>query len=298
MKEDIMRRTRLIGAFLLTAVAGFIISGFAKSLPVNGVVKAEATNQPIDSAMIVLFEGSLSMSTMPTTFDTIFTNKDGTFQKTITITDTAKGLISAVYKTGYLAKTAFKPFITGIPNSVDLGTILLKTIADAKDTLQVKGLVVDSITKQPLQNALIVITSGLIGDITIDSIVTGADGRFNEKIPYIKNSPLFNEMIYFASKTDYQPKGGRKAIPANEIVDLGTIELYNPNIAIKNTVIKLIQGEPTHVAVYTLNGKMIYKGTTALFQKALNGLSSSQQLIIRYYRNDMLVGELKGVSIK
>jgi len=293
-----MRHAKIIRAFLVTVIAGLLFSVYGKTLPVNGVVKAASNNQPIDSAMVVLFEGSLSMSTMPSTFDTIFTNKDGTFQKTITISDTAGGMISAVYKTGYLAKTAFKPFITGIPNSVDLGTILLKSTADAKDTLGVKGLVIDSITKQPLQNAVVVITSGLIGDITIDSIVTGADGRFNEKIPYIKNSPLFNEMIYFASKTDYQPKGGRKAIPANEIVDLGTIELYNPNIAIKNTVIKLIQGEPTHVAVYTLNGKMIYKGTTALFQKALNGLSSSQQLIIRYYRNDMLVGELKGVSIK
>ena len=284
--------------FIFAVLAGFIISGFAKTLPVKGVVKAEATNLPIDSAMVVLFEGSPSMSTMPSTFDTIFTKSDGTFQKTITISDTAGGLISGVYKTGYLAKTAFKLFVTGIPNSVDLGTILLKTIADAKDTLQVKGLVIDSITKQPLQDAIIVVTSGLIGDITIDSIPTGADGRFDEKIPYIKNSPLFNEMIYIASKTGYVTKGGRKAIPQNQIVDLGTIELYNPNIAIKNTVIKLIRSKPTHVAIYTLNGKMIYKGTIAHYRQALDRLSSSQQLVIRYYRNDMLIGELKGVSIQ
>lgn len=285
-------------SFLCAVIAGFFIAGYAKSLPVNGVVKAEGTNKPIDSAMVVLFEGSMSMTGAPATFDTVFTKADGTFQKTITISDTAKGMISAVYKTGYLAKTAFKPFLTGIPNSVDLGTILLKTTADAKDTLQVKGLVIDSITKQPLENAIIVVTSGLLGDISIDSISTGADGRFNEKIPYIKNSPLFNEMIYFASKTDYAQKGGRKAIPANEIVDLGTIELVKQSIQIKNPFIKLIQIKPTHIAVYTVHGKMLHRGRITEYPKVMNKLSSSQQLVIRYYRNDVLVEESKGVNIK
>lgn len=273
---------------------------FAKEVTVKGTVKAAATNQPVPQAMVVLFGGTMDMSTMPDTMDTVITENDGTFELTITVTENANVLFSGAHKEGFLAKTAMKPYLLlPMPTQINLGDILLKTIADAKDTLTISGSVIDSITKDPIAGAKIRVTSGLIGDITIDSLTSGADGKFVGRIPYIPStSPLFNAIFYGAEKDEYTPKGDTAGIPSNEIIDLGAIELVKINIAVRYPFKRLNKLQPTHIAVYSLNGKLLYEGLYSKI-KIFNLLrTSNRHLIVRYYRNDKLLGTIKDLYLQ
>ena len=276
-------------------------AAFAKDVTVSGTVKADATGQPIDEATVILFGGTLDMSSMPDSVDTFYTGSDGTFEKTITVPDNANILFYGGSKEGYLAKTAINQYLlTPMPTEIDVGDILLKTIDEAQDTLYVSGNVVDSLTQDPLPDVKIRITSGLIGDITVDSLFSDAQGEFEGKIPYIPStSPLFNAIFYGAEKDEYTPKNDTAGIPDNEIIDLGTIELVKINIAIKYYPLqKLTMLQPTHIAVYSLNGKLIYEGPFS-DKKVLNIVNTAnQQVLIRYYRSNKLLGVIKNVQLK
>ncbi len=273
---------------------------YAKDVTVSGTVKADATGQPISEAMVTAFGASLDMSSMPDSIDTIVTGSDGTFEMTITVADNANVLFYGGFKDGYLAKTDIKQYILQpMPTAVNVGDILLKTMADATDTLQVSGTVVDSITREPLPNTKIRVTSGLIGDITIDSLTSDAQGNFEGKIPYIPGTnPLFKAIFYAAEKDGYVPKGDTAGIPDNEIIDLGTIELVENTNPIKHNLqpIKILQ--PTHVAVYSVQGKLLYKGLINNYSIPNKLKTSNQQIIVRYYRNNKLLGVIKNLQLK
>jgi hypothetical protein len=288
----------LICLFLILLI--FSHAGFTKDVTVSGTVKAAATNEPINEASVALFGGTLDMSTIPDSIDTVFTGSDGTFEATITVPENANILFYGAHKEGYLAKTDIKQYLlTPMPTEIDVGDILLKTIDDAKDTLRVSGTVVDSITQEPLSDVKIRVTSGLIGDITIDSLTSDAQGKFDGKIPYIPGTnPLFKAIFYSAEKDGYIPKGDTAGIPDNEIIDLGTIELVEENIAIKYPIQKFKMQQPTHIAVYSMNGKLIYEGPFN-HQKVFDILNTAnQQVLIRYYRNNKLLGVIKDLQLK
>lgn len=296
-----MKKLISVQTYLALIIILFSHAAFTKDVTVSGIVKAAATSQTISEATVMLFGGTMDMSSIPDTMDTVFTGSDGTFEKTITVPEDATILFYGASKEGYLAKTDIKQYLlTPMPTEIDVGDILLKTIDEAKDTLYVSGAVVDSITQDPLPDVKIRITSGLIGDITIDSLMSDAQGEFEGKIPYIPGtSPLFNAISYGAEKDEYTPKGDTAGIPDNGIIDLGTIELVKVNIAIKYYPIqKLKMLRPTHIAVYSVNGKLIYEGPFN-DHKVFDILNTAnQQVLIKYHRNNKLLGVIKDLYLK
>ncbi len=292
----ISRKTGLMCIFVIVSICYSIL--FAKEVKVSGFVKTFSNNQPIDSAMVVIFETDLSMSSAPSSFDTTFSQTNGAFNMVITVSDTCKMLVYAAYKPGFLAKSATRMFLLQpVPNDLKLGEIKLKTIDDAKDTLQVKGKTVDSLTSEAIADALLVITSGLIGDITIDSVRSGTNGEFDTKIPFIPSSGLFNSMIYLASKDEYEPKQGMQDIPQNRVVDLGTVKMYKIGNPIKNPYQILYNAKPNQVKIYAINGKLLYTGSIDRATIKSAKFVTNQQVIVRYFKDNKLIGTLKNVLI-
>lgn len=264
----------------------------AKEVLVTGTVKSFATNEVIESAAVFALGASLTMTTIPDSVDTFFTDSNGSFSKTITVPDGSDVLVYGAQKEGYLIKNELQMyFIIGIPDQVDLGDIFLKTLGDATDTLEIIGSVIDSISKEPVAEANVLLTSGAFGDITIDTVKTDNNGNFEANLPFIPsdNGALFNFMLYNVSKELYASKGDTAGISSDNTVDIGAIEIVKINTPVTPIFNHISRFAPTHFSVYTLQGKKIHSGSMSKFAKLKKSDFSNQQLIIKFFRNDNLV---------
>lgn len=283
-------------SFIAIILIAFCVS--AKDVVVSGTVKSFATEEPIPTAAVFAVGMNLTAITMPDSVDTFYTDLNGNFSITIQVKDDDNIMISGALKEGYLVKTDLEMYFLGsIPAQVDLGDILLKTTADATDTLEVSGSVIDSINKIPVPNAKVVLTSGVIGDITIDSLFTNEIGEFVAKLPYIPgDNAMFNFMIYNVSEDLYIAKGDTATIPSNKEIDLGVIELVRINTPITPLLKNLSKLVPTHFSLYSLRGMKIYSGTINEFENLNKIKFSNQQFIIKYFKNDILIGTEKIIN--
>ncbi len=295
-----MKRAIFTQASLFFIVSIFLTSASAGEVKVSGSVKEFASNQPVPSAAVFALSANLNMSTIPDTMDTFYTESDGTFEYVITAKDDDRILIYGAQKESFLIKSEMKNYLlSSIPAQVDLGDILLKKPDDAKDTLEIKGAVVDSVTQAPLPDAKVIVTSGVIGDISVDSFTTDAQGTFVGKLPYIPGSNiLFNFLFFNATKDNYDPKSDTANIPSNEIVDLGTIELNRNNTSIVFPSNKFTTVRPTHIALFSLQGKRIYYGPIEACNLLKKTEISNQQVIVRCFRNEKLIGTVKNLQLE
>lgn len=286
-----MRKVNQIVLFLLICTT-FI---FAKDVLVKGTVKSFATGDVIDGAAVFALGINMTAMAIPDSVDTFYTNASGYFEKTIQVEDGDNTLIFGAQKENYLVKTDMKAYLfTSIPSEVDLGDVLLKTIDDASDTLKVSGVVLDSITNLPVSGATVMITSGVIGDITIDSLTTNDNGEFQGAMPYIPGeNALFNFLLYSVSKDKYNTKADTSNISENGIIDLGDIfisPIITPITKIFNNGLSI---KPTHFTVYSLQGKKIYSGTMRSYARFKKSDFSNQQFIIKYFKNGNLLAAEK-----
>ncbi len=267
----------------------------AKDVLVTGTVKSYATGDPIANAAVFAIGANLTMTAIPDSVDTFYTDDNGAFSKTIQVLDADNVLAFGAQKDGYLIKTSMIPYIfTPIPTEADLGDILLKTIDDATDTLEVSGVVVDSVTQSPVADASIILTSGVIGDIVIDTFKTDNVGVLDVKMAYIPgDNPMFNFIFYGVSKDLYESVADSATIDQNNSVDLGTVELVKINTPITPIFNHMSSLLPTHFSVYSLQGKKIYSGSLNDFSELKSIKFSNQQFVIRYFRNEHFIGSEK-----
>ncbi len=295
-----MKKILSVQACLLLVVCILLPGASAKEVTISGTVKESATSQPVPTAAVFAIAASLDMGTMPDSVDTFYTETDGTFEIVITAKDDDQILIYGAQKEGFLVRSEMQNYIlTPMPEQVDAGDILLKTTDEAKDTLQIKGVVVDSVTQAPLPGASVIVTSGVVGDISVDSFSTDAQGAFEGKLPYIPGeNSLFNFLFFNAAKESYDSKGDTAGIPENEIVDLGTIEMNPTNTSIALPPKKFTTLKPTHISIFSLQGKRIYCGPVKTCNLLKKQEFSNQQVIVRYFRNEKLVGTAKDMQLK
>lgn len=267
----------------------------AKDVLVTGTVKSYANGDPIPNAAVFAIGASFTMTAIPEDVDTFYTDENGAFSKTIQVSDEDNVLAFGAQKDGYLIKTSIIPYLfTPIPTEADLGDILLKTIDDATDTLKVTGLVVDSATQSPVPDASVILTSGVIGDIAIDTFTADNAGVIDIKMPYIPgDNPMFNFIFYSVSKDLYTSVADSASIQQDGSVDLGTVELVKINTPITQIFNHVSTLAPTHFAVYSIQGKKIYSGSIKDFRELKNIKFSNQQFVIKYYRNENLIGAEK-----
>lgn len=286
IKGSFMKKLKVVISLLILIS---LIS--AKDVLVKGTVKSFATEEPIANAAVSAMGVNMNMAAFPTALDTFFTDETGYFEKTIQVEDSDNILFYGAQKDGYLIKTNMELFIFGgIPAEVNIGDVLLKTIADATDTLEVAGSVIDSLTKEPLVGANVMISSGVVGDITIDSFSTDNDGNFAGKMPYIPGeNALFNFAFYGVSKDQYEAKGDTTAISSDGAINLGEVELVPVNTPIVNIIKNIVNIKPTHFKVYSLQGKEIYSGSMSSFAKLNKKDFSNQQFVIKYFKEKSLV---------
>lgn len=273
----------------------FAVFVSAKDVVITGTVKSFATGDVIASAAVFAFGTDLANLTIPDNVDSFYTDLNGNFSKTIQVADNANVLIYGAQKEGYLIKSVPILYIVSpMPTEVNVGDILLKTIDDATDTLKVDGIVIDSATQDPVSNATVVLASGVIGDITIDTFTTDNAGVLNAKLPYIpSDNPMFNFIFFGVSKELYSSVSDTAAIGQNGSIDLGTIEIVKINTPITPLFASITKLAPTHFSVYSLQGKRIYSGPISTFGKLKRNKFSNQQFIIKYFKNENLIGTEK-----
>ncbi len=180
-----------------------------------------------------------------------------------------------------------------------LGIVVLSN-AQEKDIF-VYGTVVDSLTQEPINGALVILST-INNTFSSDSVTTNTGGTFSNvmKIDSIINTE--SVILYKIIKQDYLTKDGVKGTIVNDSVDLGKLSIYEPNTSVKykgNLIPSPITPSNT-IAIYSMKGQCIYTGTEMNIDKLvhLGIVSRSQPLIVTYKRNDEVLLRKKITSVR
>ena len=263
---------------LRLSMVGFFVSSLiclaaaqnTRTITVTGTVVDSVTGAPVPGALILLVDTnasvlSLDLNTLINSLgtwklDSAFSGDDGSFKCTMGVGTGNLFLIYGVIGRGY----EFYYFLTTIPPlaaTVDLDTIRLKPAdASSKDTITVSGTVLDSITNQPIANALVAM-SGLGGvDTAGNTVLTNADGTFSKQVIITKlNSSSI--VAYIATAVGYTPRVGQ-GTATNKQLDLDPILLSPTGAAVipRGKFSSAAPATADRMSVYTLSGKLLYAG--------------------------------------
>lgn len=293
-----MRQVKLtimsaLGILLLGMFSSAI--GVEKEITVSGTVSDTAGN-PIDSAIILITRDTVSVNP---TFDTIYSGPDGNFSKEIQVNDNAIGVAYAASKRGYETKYGYGQ-ITG--TTCNLGTIVLRKSGSGTRTVHVFGSVYNARTNQPVNQALVILsTSGNIVDPP-DSAYSGTDGAFYKAIEIDSSGigQVAPMLLYRIEKEGFLPAQGREMI-RTDTVDLGKIDIEpNPTSIENGNPISFTVAVPNNISIYSLKGQLIYSGAEMNIDRLvhLGIISKSQPMIISYKLNNNVLFRKKVNPIK
>jgi hypothetical protein len=246
---------------LILAMACISSAQNTRTITVTGTVVDSVTGQPVPGALIVLVDTNtlnLDINALGSLhLDSAFSGTDGTFRYSMTVSSGNMLLIFGVIKQGYQFYYNLNAILG---NTVNLGTIRLKPAdASSKDTITVTGTVVDSVTNQPLANALVAM-SGLGGlDTAGNTVLTNASGTFSKQIIITKlnNSSI---VAYMVTRIGYTMRVGQRTATSRQL-DLGTILLVPTGAAIvPRGSLSFNAKTADRMHVYSLSGKLLYAG--------------------------------------
>lgn len=286
------KKLSLITSLVLGIFSSVI--GVEKEVTVLGTV-ADTAGNPIDSAIILISKDTLSTNPK---FDTAYTGSDGNFSKEISVNDYAVGIRYAASKKGYQTKYGYGQ-ITG--NTCNLGTIVLNKSGVGTRTVHVFGSVFNARTNQPVNEALIILTTS--GNITDppDSAYSGNDGTFYKAIEIDSSgigqvAPMLH---YRVERYGFMPASGSERI-RTDTVDLGKIDINPDPASIENgNPVSFTVAVPNNIAIYSLKGQLIYSGTEINLDKLahLGIIARSRPMIISYKLNNEVLFRKKVTSI-
>ncbi len=227
-------------------------SSFAqnKEITVTGKV-TDTSGTAIPEAMVVLGSGLTNINT-----DTVYTGNNGTFNTKVTVNQNAYGIMYRISKSGYNTKSGYG-LIDTAGNTVDLGTVVLDH--GITQDITVTGRVIDSVTGDPIENALVRLSTSLsIIDTLYDSTYTGSDGKFS----HVMNPDMWIQprLLYLVTKDGYLPNYGIEKIQGTTVA-LGDIKLQKESVSITHptTAVKSSNGRGW-IALYSLRGQLLYSG--------------------------------------
>lgn len=282
---------------ILALILGMFSSaiGIEQEINVLGTV-SDTGGKPVDSAIILITRDTISVSPMS---DTIYSGPDGNFSKKIRVNDDAIGVAYAASKRGYQTKYGYGR-ITG--TTCNLGTIVLRKSGSGTRTVHVFGSVFNATTNQPVNEALVILTTS--GNITDppDSAYSGNDGSFYKAIKIDSSgiSQVAPQLQYRLEKEGFLPAHGRERI-RTDTVDLGKITITpNPTSIENGNPISFTVAVPNNIAIYSMKGQLIYTGPEMNLEKLINlGIvSRSRPIIISYKLNNEVLFKKKITSMR
>ncbi len=275
----------LLSAALLYPTAGKEINVTGKVVDTTGTgiagaivlltADAEAVNNPLDSNINI---------------DTAFSGSDGSFTKTMTVTDNALLLFYAVAKKDYKLKISFGT-INPLSNTAALGTIELEK--ETFITVTFKGTVKDSVTGVPIQGAVVLLSDmNSMIDSSFDSVTTDANGYFEmeREIGEGDTGILAPRGFFITYANGYEVKFGAETADQG-VIDFGDILLKKQiDPIIYTPTPSAINKTPNAITVYTLNGQVVYRGKEINPAKALTHKHvQSQPLIVHFKRGNTVL---------
>ncbi|MBN2038189.1 MAG: hypothetical protein JW768_15720 [Chitinispirillaceae bacterium] len=246
--------------------------GVDRTISISGVVVDSVTGQPIEEAIVLLCDTTadpnINIEDLGNfSIDSTTTDENGAFNTTITCPRINLALIVAIVKQNYSSYIGAAALLS---TTIDFDTVALVPFESAsKDTLVVSGTVVDAVGRNGIEQAMVGV-SGADFDTVGNTAMTDDDGFFSRQVVVCRLTvdPSIGSLIdvpscivgYIVSKEGYTTVTGFK-IPADNAVDLDTIFLEsNSQIIWKGQRLARQQTGVPGMAVYTLDGKLLYRG--------------------------------------
>lgn len=263
---------------------------------VSGKVIDSNTGTPVSQALVLL--SGLSSLSIPNDiggfkYDSTYSNADGTFKDTVTITGSI--LLYGAIKDGYDLSWNYV-FIPLLSTNVNAPTIKLLPVGTSpKDTFMVSGTVVDSVTNKPIDGAQVILT-GMSLSMTGDTVLTDANGIFSKQAIVSRTGPRsVLILIYAVSKHGYDSRIGQNQ-PNGKQVKLGTIKLApRATGVLPQRAIAPLKRSANAMSVFTLSGKRLYAGPARQLDRSLQ--RGAGVAVVRFTQdNSIAAGKI--VSVK
>lgn len=258
----------------------------------------DTADQPIAGAYILLIDDTANIQDA----DTVVSTQDGSFSKEIDVLSTALVIFYGAVKPGYTLKTGVGIILLG---KVNLGKIVLQKAGGVTVPVKVSGVVLDSLTQNPVEGALVQVSVIGAGLSNPDSVLTGTDGKFSITIAAdtTSTSTIQSRAVILVRKDGYQLKQGNKLLEGNTTVDMGTILLSKVISAINNYLFfskSTIVSQAKVMEVYSLRGQQLYCGKPMHPVEVLknSSLPVAQPCIITYKKDNKVIYSHKVMTIK
>jgi hypothetical protein len=281
---------RCIVLFLLS------LAGLSFGLQVTGVVVDSTTRQPVQDAKVLLLDTNQSIilngfDMNKLQFDSMSTASNGSFSLTVGSNMT---IFYSVVKAGYAVYINYCQLLQPTA-TVRLDTIRLVPLnLAAKDTLNVSGKVIDSATRTGIPGALIGM-SGADLDTVGKTVIADANGNFSSKVVITKVSGLSMSIIgYIAYKQGYSQAMGTKLV-LTKVVNLSTISLLSTSVRWTQRQ-AYARSNPTGMALYSLNGRMLYSGRVAPLNRVID--RSTSAVLVEFRHNGSIVDRKKIMPVR
>jgi len=274
-------------AFIGIFAAGmfFLSAAQTKSITVTGTIVDSATGSPVSGAMVLLYatsDTSIDINNLGSLkLDTVFSGANGKFQHQMTISSQAYFLVYGVLKDGYFIKYPSYPSLI-LFTTVTLSTIEISKIdTSVKDTLQVTGTVVDSVTGVGIEGAFVIMSTGGGFDTTGNTVLTNSDGTFSKQVIISKVNGV-STVSYIVTDKHYVTALGQNQANGKQL-NLGTITLKNKGAAIRpETKLVSLPSRKIAMSVYSLNGRLLYEGGAQVIETILRNYRGAVIVAIKY----------------
>ena len=275
--------------FALTGIfaAGmiFLSSAQTKAITVTGTIVDSATGSPVSGAMVLLYatsDTSIDINNLGSLkLDTAFSGTNGKFQHQMTISAQAYFLVYGVLKEGYFIKYPSYPSLI-LFTTVTLPTIEISKIdTSVRDTLQVTGTVVDSVTEVGIGGAFVIMSTGGGFDTAGNTVLTNSDGTFSKQVIISKVNGV-STVSYIVTDQHYITALGQNQANGKQL-NLGTITLKNKGSAIRpETKPVSLSVRKIGMSVYSLNGRLLYEGGAQAIERIVRNYRSAVIVTIKY----------------
>ena len=195
---------------------------------IGGTVTDSVSGDPIDGAMVIVSSGFGGSATA----DTVTTGADGTYE----VTELAAGNYTVtISATDYRNFSQRNVAVSADEITVDAALVVLPPAIGV-----IGGTVTDSVSGDPIDGAMVIVSSGFGGSATADTVTTGADGTYE-----VTELAAGNYTVTI-SATDYRNFSQRNvAVSADEITVDAALVVLPPAIGvIGGTVTDSVSGDP------------------------------------------------------
>lgn len=248
----------------------FMVRFFETTISFCGIVVDSVSHDPVGGLWLALGK----INSPP--FSPVFTDTEGMFCLKVTLSnDPNDQVFWMVSDSGYYSESGR---VTMAMDSVQQ-TIIVNPIGSLR--LQVRGKVIDSITRMPIENAKVVLTTSF-HDAKPDSSYTVKDGTFAGSVQLGTVSSAIPALSYRIIADGYTPVSKYMNIGSSSSFDLGELALLKDYTASRTFTRSPSNRRDVIVRrAFTLNGRTLPNGTGETKSLKNRAGACPQVLIIR-----------------